>query len=144
MKRIIYETEEGLHVVIPAPNSGLTIEQVMAKDVPKGVSAKIVNTSVIPSDRYFRAAWKRKGLSAIEIDLPKAREIKKEKLREERKPFFEKLDVEFMIADEQNDTDKKTEIAIKKQALRDITNYPDDESDLIALKNYRPIIFDQV
>jgi len=42
---------------VPAPNSGLTIEQIAAKDVPAGKEYQIVNASEIPSDRTFRNAW---------------------------------------------------------------------------------------
>jgi hypothetical protein len=57
-KRIIYPNDEGgVSIIIPAPNSGLTIEEIAAKDVPAGKPYKIVDASDIPSDRTFRAAW---------------------------------------------------------------------------------------
>lgn len=57
-KRIIYPTDEGgVAVIIPAVESGLTVEQIARKDVPAGKPFKIVNVSEIPSDRTFRAAW---------------------------------------------------------------------------------------
>jgi hypothetical protein len=56
--RIIYPTDDGgVAVVVPAPNSGLTIEQIAAKDVPAGKPYKIVDVADIPSDRTFRGAW---------------------------------------------------------------------------------------
>jgi hypothetical protein len=56
--RIIYPTPEGgVAIIIPAPDCGLTIEQIAAKDVPAGVPYSIVNASDIPSDRTFRNAW---------------------------------------------------------------------------------------
>lgn len=56
--RIIYPTDEGgVAVIIPAPECGLTIEQIAAKDVPVGKPYKIVDVSEIPSDRTFRNAW---------------------------------------------------------------------------------------
>ena len=56
--RIIYPTPEGgVAIIIPAPDCGLTIEQVAAKDVPAGVPFRIVEATDIPSDRTFRAAW---------------------------------------------------------------------------------------
>jgi hypothetical protein len=55
-QRIIYPTDDGgVAVVVPAPNSGLTIEQIAAKDVPAGF--EIVDVSEVPSDRTFRGAW---------------------------------------------------------------------------------------
>lgn len=57
-KRIIYPTDDGgVAIIIPAPECGLSIEQIAQKDVPEGKTYKIVNVSDIPTDRTFRAAW---------------------------------------------------------------------------------------
>lgn len=57
-QRIIYQTDEGgVAVIIPAPECGLTIEEIAAKDVPEGKPYKIVDVADIPSDRLFRNAW---------------------------------------------------------------------------------------
>jgi hypothetical protein len=57
-QRIIYPTDEGgVAVIIPAPECGLTIEEIAAKDVPQGKPYKIVNVTDIPLDRTFRGAW---------------------------------------------------------------------------------------
>lgn len=57
-QRIIYQIENGgVAVIIPAPNSGLTIEQIAAKDVPAGLPYKIVDVSDIPDDRSQRNLW---------------------------------------------------------------------------------------
>jgi len=56
--RIIYPTDDGgVAVIIPAPECGLTIEQIAIKDVPAGKEYKIVDVEDIPSDRTFRNAW---------------------------------------------------------------------------------------
>jgi hypothetical protein len=56
--RIIYPTPEGgVAIIVPAPECGLTIEQIAAKDVPAGVPFRIVDVSEIPNDRTFRNAW---------------------------------------------------------------------------------------
>lgn len=56
--RVIYPTDDGgVAVIIPAPECGLTIEQIAAKDVPAGKPYEIVDASDIPSDRTFRGAW---------------------------------------------------------------------------------------
>jgi hypothetical protein len=56
----------------------------------------------------------------IKINVDKAKEIQKNKLREARKPLLEKLDVDFVRALETGgDT---ASIAAQKQALRDVTN----------------------
>ena len=57
-QRIIYQpTDGGVAVIVPAPDCGLTIEQIAAKDVPHGTAYQIVNASDIPTDRTFRNAW---------------------------------------------------------------------------------------
>ena len=57
-KRIIYPTPEGgVAIIVPAPNCGLTIEEIARKDVPEGVDFRIVDAADIPDDRTFRNAW---------------------------------------------------------------------------------------
>ena len=57
-QRIIYPTTDGgVAVIVPAPECGLTIKQIAAKDVPKGTPYQIVDVSDIPEDRTFRNAW---------------------------------------------------------------------------------------
>ena len=57
-QRIIYPTDDnGVAVIIPAPDCGLTIEEIAAKDVPQGKPYKIVDVADIPTDRTFRNAW---------------------------------------------------------------------------------------
>ena len=57
-QRIIYPTDDGgVAVIIPAPECGLTIEEIAAKDVPAGKTFKIVDVADIPEDRTFRNAW---------------------------------------------------------------------------------------
>ena len=57
-QRIIYPTDDGgVAVIIPAPECGLTIEEIAAKDVPAGKPFKIVEDTDIPTDRTFRNAW---------------------------------------------------------------------------------------
>jgi hypothetical protein len=57
-QRIIYPTDDGgVAIIIPAPDCGLTIEEIATKDVPEGKEYKIVDVSDIPEDRTFRGAW---------------------------------------------------------------------------------------
>ena len=55
-QRIIYPTDDG-GVAIVIPSGELTLEEVIAKDVPQGKPYKIVDVSDIPTDRTFRDAW---------------------------------------------------------------------------------------
>jgi hypothetical protein len=57
-QRIIYPIDEGgVAIIVPAPECGLTIEEIAAKDVPAGKPYKIIDVSEVPSDRTFRNAW---------------------------------------------------------------------------------------
>jgi hypothetical protein len=57
-QRIIYPTDAGgVAVVVPAPECGLTVEEIAATAVPEGKPFKIVNVTDIPEDRTFRNAW---------------------------------------------------------------------------------------
>jgi len=69
----------------------------------------------------------------IKIDIAKAKEITKDKLREKRKPLLEKLDVDFIKAQEIGaDT---TDIVTKKQKLRDATAQVDSMTTVEELKS---------
>jgi hypothetical protein len=57
-QRIIYKTDDGgVAIIVPAPECGLSIEEIAAKDVPAGKPFQIVNVEDIPADRTFRNAW---------------------------------------------------------------------------------------
>ena len=58
----------------------------------------------------------------IAINLEKALEIHKQKIRERREIVFKDLDIQFMKALEQGNNTLSAEIGTKKQALRDITD----------------------
>ena len=59
MKRIIYQTPEGVAVIVPSQEALdlYGIEAIALKDVPHGLAFKIVDVTDIPSDRAFRNAW---------------------------------------------------------------------------------------
>ena len=68
----------------------------------------------------------------ITINLDKAKDITKERLRQERKPLLEAEDIKFMQAQESGaDT---TAIVAEKQRLRDITNLADSCTNTEELK----------
>lgn len=57
-KRIIYPTPDGgVAIIVPAPDCGLTIEEIARKDVPAGVDFRIIDAADVPTDRTFRNAW---------------------------------------------------------------------------------------
>lgn len=57
-QRVIYPTPDGgVAVLVPIPDCGLTLDEIIAKDVPPGVPYKIVDAADVPTDRTFRNAW---------------------------------------------------------------------------------------
>ena len=68
----------------------------------------------------------------ITINLSKAKEITKERLRGERKPLLEAQDVLFMKA--QEDGTDTSAIVTEKNRLRDITKLADSASTTDELK----------
>ena len=91
--RIIYEAGGGVVVIIPAPQCGLTVEQIAQKDVPLGVEYEIVPVGSIPTDRVFRNAWRKLG-SSVAVDMPVAREIHMDRIRVVRNSELAQLDTD--------------------------------------------------
>ena len=68
----------------------------------------------------------------ITVNIDKAKDITKDRLRAERKPLLEEQDILFMQAQEQG-ADTSTIVA-EKQRLRDITNQVDSMTTVEELK----------
>ena len=134
--KIIYKTPENtVSVIIPTSEWSGSMEELAQKDVPTGLKYKIVEDSVIPTDRTFRNAWEVDTDFKISENLTKAKDITKDRLRLERKPLLEAEDVKFMQAQETGADTK--DIVAEKQRLRDITKKADTcktTDELKALK----------
>ena len=117
MKIVIKNIDGSVGIMHPIFDCGLTLEQIISKDVPQGIPYEIVEDDAIPQSRDFRNAWVL--TDKIEVDITKAQAITKDRLRAERKPLLEALDVEVM----KNITNAAAlqEIEVEKQRLRDIT-----------------------
>lgn len=91
------------------------------KDIPPTAQqVREVDVSALPIDRTFRNAWK----ADLTVDMPKAREIWRDRIRLYRGPKFEPLDVAWFKAVESNDVVAMTDIKAKKKALRDAPQDP--------------------
>jgi hypothetical protein len=60
----------------------------------------------------------------IQIDMAKAAEIQRTRIRAAREPLLAALDVQFMRAVERGDQAEQTRVAAEKQRLRDLTQDP--------------------
>lgn len=133
--RIVYQGADGLLKIVAPVAKGqieavlgpLTDEAYMAhvleRSVPAGTPHHMVDEAAIPATRDFRNAWVLNG-KAVAVDMPKARDIHRDRLRALRAPLFAGLDIEYQRADEAGDKVAKSEIAAKKKALRDVTVDP--------------------
>lgn len=133
MKIILKNQDGSVSVLYPVLECGLTIEQIAEKD-SHGTPFEIVEDSAIPLDQEFRDAWIHNG-KKIEIDFVKANEITKNRLRKERQPLLESLDVEVM----KNITNpvKLAEIEAQKQVLRDLPQQVDSLTTVEELKTIK-------
>ena len=122
-KNVIIFTNDNGGVSVCVPTGELPIEQVQSKDIPAGVKSYIVDAASLPEDdNDFFDAWEQvKGV--ITVNLDKAKELTKNRLRAERAPLLAAQDVAFQRAMETGaDT---TAIVAEKQRLRDITMLAD-------------------
>ena len=142
--RIIYREDGRVSIIHPAPKSrrqdeteAQWLERVFSKATPEGAEFRDVDTDKEDlSDRTFRNAWV-KGVNgkAVDVDMPKAREITKGRLRIERKPLIEEQDVLFMRAQESGSDIQA--IVAEKQRLRDVTKLADAAATLDELKGLK-------
>ena len=82
------------------------------------------STVTVPANRKFRDAWTLSG-DVVSIDVEKAKDIWKDKMRAARASRFMELDAQFFLALENSDDTKKAEITTKKQLLRNVTILPE-------------------
>jgi hypothetical protein len=121
MTTVYIHTNErgGVSVTTPTPEALETMshEDIMAKDCPD--HAIMVDSSELPNDdNDFFNSWVLNN-GVVTVDLSKAKEQTKERLRIERAPLLQAQDVAFQRALEAGaDT---TAIVAEKQRLRDIT-----------------------
>lgn len=118
MKVIVQQLRDG-KITITSISSETTFERVIAS-LPEDVTAFVIDSSNLPQDTTFFNAWELDGEEVV-INLTKAKEIWKDKLRQARKPVFEKLDIEYIKALENEDNSKAKQIISIKRQLRDIT-----------------------
>lgn len=135
MSQVIIFTGENGGVSVCVPTGELPIEEVQAKDIPAGVQSFIVDHNSLPNqDNDFFDAWEQIN-GVVTVNLVKAKEITKSRLRFERNPLLIAQDVAFQRAlESSSDT---SAIVAEKQRLRDLTNLVDSCStldDLRALK----------
>ena len=123
-QRIIFQNAEG-GVSVIIPTGELPIEEVAAKDVPKGVAYEIVEDDAIPADRFFRNAWVANG-AAVDVDLDQAKSIGHDMRRAARAEEFAPHDE---VIAKQIPGVSATEAEAARQVIRDKYAAIQDEID---------------
>jgi len=55
---VVFELDNGgVGLLIPSPNCGLTLNEIISRDLDSGTRYKIVNRMDMPADRSYRNAW---------------------------------------------------------------------------------------
>jgi len=122
---IVYKYKDKIHKITPSCSIELAI-----RDMPEGAEYKIIQTSELPEDRTFEAVWDYE----FKIDISKAKEIWKEKLRAKRIPLFDLNDILIRDGILENDTEKQLAGMKERDRLRDITLLVDDCETLEEIK----------
>ena len=132
MTQVIIFTNDNGGVATTIPTGEISIDAVLEKDVPKGRGARIVNYTDLPlAYNDFYDAWEMDSTS-VTVNLAKAKELTKARLRAERAPLLAAQDVLFQRAQESGaDT---TAIVAEKNRLRDITLLADSATTLEELR----------
>lgn len=123
-KRIVYDRGDGVvAVVTPSPNWRGTIEQLIAKDILPDKKCIVIDADQCPKNRKYRDAWVLVD-DAIDIDMTRARDIARDRVRAWRTKQFPELDAQYMMANEKNDQEAMMAVASEKQKLRDLPASP--------------------
>jgi hypothetical protein len=144
--RFQYSTPDGgVAIVHAAPMADLEkvlgplseenyMAHVIGKSLPPGVKKVLVLADdwTPPESREFRNAWRLTEDGQIEIDMPKARDIHRDKLRLHRAREFLRLDTDALIALSQGDHGAAATIDEEKQRLRDAPAHPAIEAAATA------------
>lgn len=135
MNHVIIFTNEFGGVSVCIPTGELPIEQVQSKDIPPGVQSYVVRADTLPeADGEFFDAWEQTN-GVVTVNIDKAREITKARLRAERAPLLAAQDVAFQRALEAG-TDFSAIVA-EKNRLRAVTGLADACTTLDELRALR-------
>lgn len=151
--KVIVHTDTSNRVWITVPNintqnkfgeperENITEEQALQRAWPllpkDAINPQIVDWSEIPEDRTFRDGLVHRD-GKVFHDIDKCREVWKVKVRLKRKTLLERLDVEYMTAQERGDVVAVSDVMKRKQELRDVTKMADQVGTVEELKLLHP------
>lgn len=140
--RIAYMENDG--IVFAHMHSSIKLAD-FYPNLTEGMYVTVSDEDFNKLEQEFLSAYDLDEENKLVLNLKKAKELHKQKLRRERQPKLEKLDVEFTISLEEGDDIKRKEVVQKKKQLRDITKLVDEATSLeeirqIGLTNYSGIL----
>ena len=131
-KKVIIFTNENGGVSVCVPTGEIPIEAVQAKDIPAGVQSHIVAADSLPeADNDFFNAWEQTN-GTVTVNMTKAKNLTKDRLRFERTPLLAEQDVAFQRALENGEP--TAAIVAEKKRLRDLTTLADTCTTLDQLR----------
>jgi len=134
MKVLLIQEQDRTIVKIPMP--GTNLEELAAGML----NARIVDQSELPTDREFRDAWTVFGT----VDLEKAKDVWRQKIRAVRNKRLEDLDIKWMRAMEKGELRVAESVAADKQVLRSLPQREEISRarNLAELKSFWPSILE--
>jgi hypothetical protein len=123
--------DDPTRVSIMYPADDISVDEAIRRFINPDLPYRVMEPKDFPvPDPDYDDAWQlvpsAEDASVYEVKtiLERAKDVHRNHLRQQRKPMLEALDVAFMLALERADTAQQQEVAVKKQALRDITSHP--------------------
>lgn len=131
-QQVIIFTNENGGVSVCVPTGEIPIEAVQGKDIPAGVQSHIVDAASLPNEHNdFFNAWEQTN-GVVTVNLDKAKNLTKNRLRQERTELLAAQDVLFQRAQEAGQP--TTAIVAEKQRLRDLPTLTDACTTLDQLR----------
>ena len=142
MKKIIYQQENG-KVALVVPTNQFTLEQVIESAVPVGSPYLVIEDDDLPDGfmdfhSAVTANFDDPVNISIKVDIDRAKEIAKDRIREERKPMFEQNDIALRDAMLSGNKVNLKAAIDKRDRLRDSTKKVDKLSTLQELREVKP------
>jgi hypothetical protein len=104
---------------LPGEAEKAWLDRCIARAVPPGAKdLRIATRAEIPQDQTFRDAWVLRN-GKPQVDMAKARDLHRYRIRRKRKAFFRDLDVRQLRAVVAGHGDTVATIETAKQSLRD-------------------------
>lgn len=127
MNIAVFKSQDLIGILYPAPNCGLSFDEIVAKDVPAGATdLTIMDSADVPGDRLFYSAWQLESTQVVE-DLALAKSQSHVYRRQARDKEFEPWDRKVTVPSE------ATAAEAQRQVIRD--KYAQIQVDIDAASN---------